>query len=163
MSKWLLDKFDKKLPSEVCSKTMLALEVEELPKMPVDWMEFVMLAVGKNYDDAVMNSGGASFVNLENEAMTRAMKIIDNKEINLVILGHLTRGDLLWQLRAIEDKSERLFIGGENFRTHCDHENIFYRSFLDENGVLGSGSALKYLKRAGEDCRAAGMDFRKIQ
>ena len=162
MSKWLLDKFDKKLPSEVCSKTMLALEVEELPKMPVDWMEFVMLAVGKNYDDAVMKSGEASLVNLEDEAMTRAMKIIDDKEIKLIILGHLRRGDLLWRLKAIENKGERLFVGGENFRTHCDHENISYRSFLDEDGALESGSALKYLKRAGEDCREVGMDLRKI-
>ncbi len=122
-----------------------------LTNAPLDWMEFVMWAV-KSQTETVNH-----LICLADEETVQAFDILAQKQFHAYVVPFEPPENQpvhIWELWCgPSDKDERWYYGGENLRKFCDSKNLFYRSFLNENGELLSGSQCIYQKHKGEDCR----------
>lgn len=136
------------------------LKEEYLDALPTDWFDAVMFI----FTNGIDQNKNSHTVIMDDEMTERLNKILSMKQAPIFIISdRLIDGQsYVWNVAIAKEINEenpdnpdpkKIFIGGEEFRKYCDEKNIFYRSFLTEEGLLISSSNLQYEKKHGEDCR----------
>ena len=162
-SKFYLDHIKKSMPDMVVDDFTMAITAEELFNLPDDWMEFIMVLTTYNYTGHDLN---IPIVALDTHETEHAMRIIANKTVKLYVAGHPKENadgkKIIWNMHAFKntENDKRLFVGGTHLREFCDARNIFYKTFLDNEGLLISTTDLRYLQKDGEDCSLIIKDLR---
>jgi hypothetical protein len=149
---FLVEEFSKIKPEIKDDGFTLIIELDEIIRAPDDWTEFCMLITGLNYPGSV-HGDELSFVTLEDIPMEKAFSIIKHDSVKLIVLGHPKGDNVIWELCALNNNGNKMYVGGEHFRLFCDDKNIYYRSLFDKDNVLMSGSDLKFTKNDDDDCR----------
>lgn len=142
----LLDVLVAKFPEMPHDRYTLVGEPHDLTSSPLDWAEFIMYMVAKNFGKLQEN-----FIVLDDEETEMAMKIISKEQARVYILNndHKT----VWDVAAMKsDRNERIFVGGNSLRKFCDAEKIYYRTTLTPDGQKMSASDCQYLANPDDDC-----------
>lgn len=144
--KTLLDVLVARFPEMPHDKYTLVGEPHDLTNSPLDWAEFIMYMVAKNFGKLQEN-----LIVLNDEETHLAMKIISKEQARVYIMN--MDNQTVWDVAAMKsDRNERIFVGGDSLRKFCDAEKIFYRTTLTPDGKKMSASDCQYLANADDDC-----------
>lgn len=131
-----------------------------LDALPTDWHDCITFI----FTNGIDQKKDSRVIIMDEDETDRFMKIYDMREAPIFIISDklIDGKKYMWNVNLSklikeEDKEdldpEKVLIGGEAFRQYCDERNIYYKSFLTEDGHLISSSTLQYEKKEGEDCR----------
>ena len=146
----------KQVIDEAIKEDSLFIFEEYLTKLPWDYHDTVMFiytnGIDQNKDKHCLifdDDETEKFFNVLNKKQIKIM-VLTKKEIN----GKTLVWDLLLTKEIVEGHKDpkSLFIGGKNLRKFCDKNNLWYKTAYTPEGNLISGSALRFLKKPGEDC-----------
>lgn len=144
--KTLLDVLVAKFPEMPHDRYTLVGEENDLTHSPLEWSEFVMYMVAKNYGKLQAN-----LVCLGDEETDVALRIVSKGQGRIYVMSQDHK--MVWDVAVMKsDRNERIFVGGDNLRKFCDARKIFYRTTLTPDGKKMSASDCQYIANDDDDC-----------
>lgn len=133
------------------AKGTLFIKEKYLDCLPTEWLECLMFI---KYNG--MRDEGHPVIILNDQQTEEMLNFLQKDDVKLIVFPE---DRICWEVLLIKtynkntDLIERIFVGGEKMRKFCDDKNIFYRSHLNDDNKLLSGTDMRWLKKENEDCR----------
>ncbi len=145
--------FTKEMMDKELKNGSLFLKEEYLDQLPLDWFDCIMFVANQGLDQ----NREAYVLIMDEDQTSRVFDLIAKEEVKVFIAN--SKEGRFWNVLFNKHKNEktneleRIIMGGENLRKFCDKKNIYYKSYITEEGALLSGTQMQWQKQPNEDCR----------